>query len=62
MSQESSQDKLVTLTVLKKGRKKSNRLTNIETYLKEMRKDINKLRDKNKEVGEESEKTHTRRQ
>ncbi|KAL6269587.1 hypothetical protein ACE6H2_026498 [Prunus campanulata] len=62
MSQESSPDELVTPAALRKGRRKSNHLTNIETYLMEMRKDINELRDQNKEVMEEAEKTHTGRQ
>ncbi|PQP96476.1 hypothetical protein Pyn_05636 [Prunus yedoensis var. nudiflora] len=62
MSQESSPDELVTPAASRKGRRKSNHLTNIETYLVEMRKDINELRDQNKEVMEEVKKTHTGRQ
>ncbi|PQM42521.1 hypothetical protein Pyn_14013 [Prunus yedoensis var. nudiflora] len=62
MSQESSHNEPVTLAASSKGRKKSNRLTNIETYLKEMRKDINELCDQNKEIREGDEKTHIGRQ
>ncbi|CAL2270787.1 unnamed protein product [Prunus armeniaca] len=62
MSQESSPDELVIPTASRKGRKKSNRLTNIETCLKEMRKDINELCDQSKDIMEEVEKTHTGRQ
>ncbi|KAL6284745.1 hypothetical protein ACE6H2_015674 [Prunus campanulata] len=45
VSQESNHNEPVTPAAPSKGRKKSNHLTNIETYLKEMRKDINELRD-----------------
>ncbi|CAB4289466.1 unnamed protein product [Prunus armeniaca] len=62
MSQESSHNKPVTPAAHIKGRKKSNRLTNIETYMKEMRKDINEFHDQNKEVGGGAEKTCTGRQ
>ncbi|CAB4316356.1 unnamed protein product [Prunus armeniaca] len=62
MSQESSHNEPVTPAAPIKGRKKSNRLTNIETYLKEMKKDINELRDQNKEGGGGAEKTYTGRQ
>ncbi|PQM40419.1 hypothetical protein Pyn_26673 [Prunus yedoensis var. nudiflora] len=61
MSQESSHNEPVTPAAPSKERKKSNRLTNIETYLREMREDINELRDQNKEVREGAEKTHTER-
>lgn len=62
MSEESNPDEPVIPAEPRKRRKKSNRLTNIETYLKEMRKDFNKIRDQNKEVMNEVEKTHIRRQ
>ncbi|PQQ08519.1 hypothetical protein Pyn_40278 [Prunus yedoensis var. nudiflora] len=61
MSQESSHNEPVTPAAPSKGKRKSTRLTNIETYLREMRKDINELRDQNKEVKEGAEKTHTGR-
>ncbi|KAI5313720.1 hypothetical protein L3X38_042896 [Prunus dulcis] len=62
MSEESNPDEPVIPAEPRKRRKKSNRLTNIKTYLKEIRKDINELRDQNKEVMEEAEKTHIGRQ
>ncbi|CAB4316334.1 unnamed protein product [Prunus armeniaca] len=62
MSQESSHNEPVTPAAPIKGRKKSNHLTNIETYLKEMRKDINELCDQNKEVGGGADKTYIGRQ
>ncbi|PQQ21979.1 hypothetical protein Pyn_26435 [Prunus yedoensis var. nudiflora] len=61
MSQESNHNEPVIAAVPSKERKKSNRLTNIETYLREMRKNINELHDHKKEVREGAEKTYTER-